>query len=172
MMLMELEHKEAYSRERMEALTSEISRMQIQMNKLNTQSYVKDESILGLQQQLNNLLKQASSPNYSTSKSHITERNYEEDSEEISKSSLEKSKVNDYNKKRSTEEQYKDRTQKSYKEPKESKVDKEGNKTERKVGESIYQVQQKLEDKEKIVKNIENKLLSLQIEKKTVIYYV
>ena len=46
----------------MDKLSSEINRLQLQVNNLSVQSYTKDESIAGLQQQLNTVLIQAKTP--------------------------------------------------------------------------------------------------------------
>lgn len=180
MQLIEVEQREAYGRERMEALAAEVSRLQIHMTKLNAQSYVKDESILGLQQQVNNLLTQVNAPSYSSSKAGRAD--FDSNYEETPRSLQGKGKTSEF-RARDTEDKYKDNAQQSHREStrsRELKEAKEDNKmggeaerkaTERRRAESSYQPQQKIEDKEKIVKNIENKLLSLQIEKKTVFWW-
>ena len=173
--LSEIEQREAYGREK---LSAEITRLQLQINKLNIQGYNKD-GIMTEFQAINPVMRQVNSsmafkrepkvykdyekeeePEVGNLPIHSKEeecqrvkRKYNRSINEDSHNSINKRKVND------VEERFGHRECNQIRE--EKKEDKKNQKEDEPV-------KHKSEDREKIIKNIENKLLSLQIEKKTV----
>lgn len=189
--LIELEQREAYSREK---LSTEVTRLQLQVNKLNAQAYNKDESMAGLHQQLNFVMRQINNPATfkPEPKVYRNTRDFDRDDDlaEVKRPSRSIcSKEEEYQKppprryERFNQEDSREITNKrkdiehTY-EPKVATQSERNNlgrearneetKNKREVEEPAKKETQKIEDREKIIKNIEAKLLSLQLEKKTV----
>lgn len=160
--LAEVEQREAYSRDK---LSAEITRLQIQVNKLNAQGYNKDETMIGLQA-VNPVVRQVNSSMAFKRGPKISRRE-----EEIEVGSMSVHSKEEYQKlprryNRSINEDSHNSINEWKMHEVEDKLENKEVKQERKRDEES--VKHKVEDREKIIKNIENKLLSLQIEKKTV----